>query len=301
MHVIFSELKEGSISLRYGENPHEKAWVYGEPAFQLLHEGRRISYNNLLDADAAWAVAQHLKDIAPFGAVALKHQTPCGVAVADTPEEAVRNAIDADAESAYGGILAVNFPFTLSVAKSYKKYLEVIVAPEFTEEALAYLRKKKVRLIVPSRYNAFVGKPAFGALVVSERILPPLEFQLQVGKPISDDVVMDMKLAYVAVEGAKSNAIVIVKNSVTVGIGTGQPSRKRAAWIATTLAGDKAHGAVAASDAFFPFPDGLEILAEAGVSVVVAPLGSKRDNEVLKRAEELGITFYSASSRVFRH
>ncbi len=291
----------GAFPLRYGENPHERAYVYGDLMFELLHEGKQISYNNILDADAAWTTATFLKTLPYYGAVVVKHQTPCGVAIANSPEEAVKKAIEADAESSYGGILAINFKLTLNVVKSYKKYLEVIVAPEFESDVVEYLKKRKVRLIKPRDYLPLNGRTAFGGLIVSERVLPPLEFNLRVGESLSEKALIDLKLAFIVSESTKSNGIVIVKNGKTIGIGTGQPSRKRAAIIATMLAREKAQNAVASSDGFFPFADGLEILANAGVKAIVAPLGSKRDGEVLKMAEKLGITFYEAPSRVFRH
>jgi len=290
--------KREDLQLRYGENPHEKAFVYGKPAFEILHEGKTISFNNILDAENAWFMA---KNLPRMGAVVVKHQSPCGAAIGEDKVEIVKKAIEADDESSFGGILAVNFEMDEEVAKSLKKYLEVIVAPSFTQEAIEVLSKKKVRLLKPGDYASWAGKMAFGSLVLSERKYPEGNFELVFGEPLSEKELEDLEFAYRVVEGAKSNAVLIAKDGVTVGIGSGQPSRKRAAWIATVMAGEKAKGAVAASDAFFPFPDSLEILAQAGVKAVVAPLGSIRDEEVIEKARELGITFYKAPSRVFRH
>ncbi|MCD6551483.1 bifunctional phosphoribosylaminoimidazolecarboxamide formyltransferase/inosine monophosphate cyclohydrolase [Thermotoga sp.] len=290
--------KREDLQLRYGENPHERAFVYGKPAFEVLHEGKTISFNNILDAENAWFVA---KNLPKTGAVVVKHQSPCGAAVGENKVEVVKRALEADDESSFGGILAVNFELDSEVAGSLKKYLEVIVAPSFTKEAIEILSKKKVRLLKPRDYTPQVGKMAFGALVLSERKYPDGDFELVVGEPLSEKELEDLDFAYRVVEGVKSNAVLIVKDGVTVGIGSGQPSRKRAAWIATVMAGEKARGGIAASDAFFPFPDSLEILAQAGVKAVVAPLGSIRDEEVLSKAKELGLTFYKAPSRVFRH
>jgi len=289
------------LELRYGENPHEKALIYGRPSFEVLHEGKQISFNNILDADSAWVVARNLKLCGDYGAVVVKHQSVCGAAVSDDPVDAIVKAIKADDESSYGGVLAVNFEMDETMARSFKRYLEVIVAPSFTETAVEYFSKKKVRLLRVEEYTPLVVRGAFGSILVSERILPDLEFERVAGPEIDDQVLNDLKFAYTVVEGVKSNAVLVAREGVTVGIGAGQPSRKRAAWIAVSLAGEKARGAVAASDAFFPFPDGLEVLADAGVKAIVAPLGSKNDHEVLKRAEELGIAFYKAASRVFRH
>ncbi len=295
------ELERYDIELRYGENAHERAFIFGKPQFELLHEGKQLSYNNILDAEAAWVLAKNLQTIGG-GVAVIKHQTPCGVSYlrTDSDEEkinAITRAIEADSESSYGGILATSFPFTLDMAKAINTYLEVIVAPEFEPQAVQYLSKKKVRLIQPKEYTPYAGKVAFGSLVLSERKFEG-EPELLFGEPCD---VKDVKFALIVVEAVKSNAIVIVKDGVTVGIGGGQPSRKRSAWIATTLAKDNAKGAIAASDAFFPFTDGLEILIDAGVKCVVAPLGSIRDEEVLNFAREKGITFYKSPIRLFRH
>ncbi len=295
------ELKRFNIDLRHGENSHESAYVFGELNFELLHEGKQLSYNNILDAESAWILARNLERVGG-GVAVIKHQTPCGAAynLNDGEEEkikAIERAINADSESSYGGILATSFKLTLNMAKSINTYLEVIVAPEFEDEAVAYLSKKKVRLIRPRDYVPYAGRVAFGSIVLSERKIEG-EPELLFGEECN---IRDVKFALTVVEAVKSNAIVIVKDGVTVGIGGGQPSRKRSAWIATTLAGEKAKGAIAASDAFFPFTDGLEILINAGVNCVVAPLGSIRDEEVLSFAKEKGVTFYKSPIRLFRH
>ncbi|MGQ9856646.1 MAG: phosphoribosylaminoimidazolecarboxamide formyltransferase [Fervidobacterium sp.] len=295
------DLQKQDLALRYGENSHEAAFVYGKPQFELLHEGKQLSYNNILDAEGAWVLAKNL-NVVGGGCAVIKHQTPCGVAYLrnNTDEEkinVIRKAIEADSESSYGGILATSFRFTLDMAKSINTYLEVIVAPEFDNEAVEYLSKKKVRLIKPLEYTPYAGKVAFGSLVISER-----KFEGEPEHLFGEEVdINEVKFALIVVEAVKSNAIVLVKDGVTVGIGGGQPSRKRSAWIATTLAGEKARGSIAASDAFFPFTDGLEILINAGVKCVAAPLGSIRDEEVLNFAKERGIAFYKSPVRLFRH
>lgn len=296
------ELVKQDLELRYGENSHEKAFIYGKLNFELLHEGKQLSFNNILDADAAWTLAKNLT-LVGGGACVIKHQTPCGVSYLKDGDslnekiECIQKAIESDSESSYGGILATSFPFTLQMAKSLKTYLEVIVAPEFEPEAVEYLSKKKVRIIKPKNYIPYAGKFAFGSLVISERIFQG-EPELLFGEPCN---VNDVKFALIVVEAVKSNSIVIVKDGVTVGIGSGQPSRKRSCWIATTLAGQEAQGSIAASDAFFPFTDGLEILINAGVKCIVAPLGSIRDEEILTYAKEKSITFYKSPIRLFRH
>ena len=295
-------LQKYDMQLRYGENPHEKAYVFGRPQFELLHEGKQLSFNNILDAEAAWSLARNL-EIVGGGCVVVKHQTPCGVSYLKDGEtiadktRCVASALSADSESSYGGILATSFEMTIDIARSLKTFLEVIVAPSFEDEAVEYLSKKKVRLIRPLNYTAYVGKIAFDSLIISERRCdgqPTLLF----GRPFD---LNEVTFALIVAEATRSNAIVIVKDGVTVGIGGGQPSRKRSAWIATTLAAQNAEGAIAASDAFFPFTDGLDILIKAGVKCVVAPLGSIRDEDVLTFAKENGITFYSSPIRVFRH
>ncbi|MEN3043258.1 MAG: phosphoribosylaminoimidazolecarboxamide formyltransferase [Fervidobacterium sp.] len=296
------ELEKQDIQLRYGENAHEMAYVYGKPAFELLHEGKQLSFNNILDAEAAWVLSRNLNLIGG-GVCVIKHQTPCGAAYlrnGSNDEDkiiCIQKAIDADSESSYGGILATSFTFTFEMAQSVKTYLEVIVAPDFEKEAIDYLSKKRVRLIRPKEYVPYAGKLAFGSLVISERIFIG-EPELLFGNPYD---LRDIKFALIVAEAVKSNAIVIVKDGVTVGIGSGQPSRKRSCWIATALANERAKDAIAASDAFFPFKDGLEILINAGVKCIVAPLGSIRDEEVLNYAKEKGITFYKSPVRVFRH
>ncbi len=293
-------LENTSLELRYGENPHESALLFGEPAFEILHEGKQISYNNILDAEASWVVAKNLYGVGN-SAVVVKHQTPCGVAYQRDNEpltDVVQKAIKADEESSYGGILATNFEIDEKIAEAIKTYLEVIIAPSFTQEGINILSKRKVRLLKVKDYKEYTGKVVFNSLIISERKFPQGEFEFLFGEEYN---IKDIIFAYKICEGVKSNAIVIVKNGVTVGIGGGQPSRKRSAWIATQLAGENCKGALAASDAFFPFPDSLEILAQAGVKCVVAPLGSIRDDEVLKKAQELGLTFHKAPNRVFRH
>lgn len=299
---LFSEklvLEKYDIQLRYGENSHEQAYVFGKPQFELLHEGKQLSFNNILDAEAAWSLVRNLERVGG-GCVVVKHQTPCGVAYlkGDTDKiSCVASALSADSESSYGGILATSFEMTADIARSLKTFLEVIVAPEFEDEAVEYLSKKKVRLIRPLSYTPYVGKIAFDSLVISERKCDG-QPELLFGEPFD---LREVTFALIVAEATKSNAIVIVKDGVTVGIGGGQPSRKRSAWIATTLAAQNAEGAIAASDAFFPFTDGLDILIKAGIKCIVAPLGSIKDEEVLTFARENGITFYRSPIRVFRH
>nr|WP_250880001.1 phosphoribosylaminoimidazolecarboxamide formyltransferase [Thermosipho sp. 1244] len=290
------------MELRYGENSHEKAEMFGKPAFEILHEGKQISFNNILDAESAFVIAKNLKKLNGYGSVVVKHQTPCGASVNKSKVDSILSAILADEESSFGGILSVNFEFDEECALAIKKkYLEVVIAENFTKEAIEVLKSKKIRILKVRDYEPKVGRPAFGAFLIGERKLPDLVFKHVAGPKLSENEMTELIFSYIVVEGVKSNAILISKNLTTVGIGTGQPSRKRAAWIATALAGEKAIGAYAASDAFFPFPDGLEILANAKVKAVVAPMGSIRDSEIIDAASKLGISFYKANGRVFRH
>ncbi|ANQ53536.1 phosphoribosylaminoimidazolecarboxamide formyltransferase [Thermosipho affectus] len=295
-------LEKFDMELRYGENSHEKAEMFGKPAFKILHEGKQISFNNILDAESAFVIAKNLKKLNGYGSVVVKHQTPCGASVSKSKVDSILSAILADEESSFGGILSVNFEFDEECALAIKKkYLEVVIAENFTKEAIEVLKSKKIRILKVRDYEPKVGKPAFGAFLIGERKLPDLVFKHVAGPKLSESEMTELIFSYIVVEGVKSNAILISKNLTTVGIGTGQPSRKRAAWIATSLAGEKAIGAYAASDAFFPFPDGLEILANAKVKAVVAPMGSIRDSEIIDAANKLGISFYKANGRVFRH
>ncbi|WP_126992901.1 phosphoribosylaminoimidazolecarboxamide formyltransferase [Thermosipho globiformans] len=295
-------LEKFDLDLRYGENSHEKAEIFGKPEFEILHEGKQLSYNNILDAEAAYVIANNLKKLKGYASVVVKHQTPCGASIKNDKVESILSAIAADEESSFGGILAVNFEFDEECAMAIKKkYLEVVVAESFTQKAIEALSKKKVRILKINNYEPKVGKPAFGAFLVGERKLPDLKFTHVAGPQLDVEELNELLFAFIVVEGVKSNAILISKDMTTVGIGTGQPSRKRAAWIATELAGEKAKNAYAASDAFFPFPDGLEILAKAGVKAVVSPMGSIRDEEVINAAEKMGLSFYKAEGRVFRH
>ncbi|ABR30256.1 phosphoribosylaminoimidazolecarboxamide formyltransferase [Thermosipho melanesiensis] len=295
-------LEKYNLELRYGENSHENAQIFGKPSFEILHEGKQISFNNILDAEAAYVVAKHLKYIDGYGSVVVKHQTPCGASIKKNKIESIISAISADEESSFGGILSVNFKFDEECALAIKKkYLEVVIAEKFTENAIEILKSKKIRILKVNNYEPKVGKPAFGAYLIGERKLPNLKFEHVAGPKLSVEEMKELTFAYIVIEGVKSNAILISKNLTTVGIGTGQPSRKRAAWIATSLAEKEAEGAFAASDAFFPFPDGLEILANAKVKAVIAPMGSIRDEQIIESANRFGISFYKASGRVFRH
>jgi phosphoribosylaminoimidazolecarboxamide formyltransferase/IMP cyclohydrolase len=292
-------------SLRYGENPKQSAALYsltGSTPFQQL-QGKELSFNNLIDIEAAWAIANAFTR--PACAV-IKHTNPCGVGAAEDLAGALRLAIDADNVSAFGGIIGANRPFDAGCAEVVgKMFLEVVVAPSFTEEAKEALAKKKnLRLIE----TAGLGQPldvrtaAGGLLVQTRDVIADASTWTTVTKKVPDTAtMMALEFAWIVCAHVKSNAIVLTKEAQSVGIGAGQMSRVDAARLAVTKAMQPTAGCVAASDAFFPFRDGLDILADAGVTAVVQPGGSVRDEEVIAAADERGIAMVFTGERHFRH
>jgi phosphoribosylaminoimidazolecarboxamide formyltransferase / IMP cyclohydrolase len=302
-------------TLRYGENPHQQAALYLDPnapaglaqAEQL--NGKEMSYNNYVDADAAWRTAN---DFTGPAVAIIKHANPCGVAIGADVAEAHRKAHECDPVSAFGGVIAVNQEVTLELAKQVAEiFTEVIVAPSFAPEALDVLREKKnLRVLVAPAWNpppAEVRQVGGGVLVqLSDRIDAvgddPANWTLATGAPASEDVLRDLAFAWRAIRSVKSNAILLAHDGATVGVGMGQVNRVDSAKLAVSRAGaDRAAGSVAASDAFFPFPDGLEVLIEAGIKAVVQPGGSIRDNLVIEAAEKAGLTVYFTGTRHFYH
>jgi phosphoribosylaminoimidazolecarboxamide formyltransferase / IMP cyclohydrolase len=301
--------------LRYGENPHQAAALYVDPAApaglaqaeQL--NGKEMSYNNYVDADAAWRSANDFSE--PCAAV-IKHANPCGIAIGADVADAHRKAHACDPTSAFGGVIAVNREVTPKLAKHVADiFTEVIVAPSYATEAVEVLRgKKNLRVLVappwkpaPAEFRQVGG----GLLVqVADRIDAtgddPATWTLATGQPASPETMADLAFAWRAIRSVKSNAILLARDGATVGVGMGQVNRVDAAHLAVSRAGaDRAHGAVAASDAYFPFPDGLEVLIGAGVRAVVQPGGSIRDNLVLEAAEKAGLTVYLTGTRHFYH
>ncbi|MFI7618743.1 bifunctional phosphoribosylaminoimidazolecarboxamide formyltransferase/IMP cyclohydrolase [Nonomuraea terrae] len=299
-------------TLRYGENPHQRAALYtagtgGLANAEQLH-GKEMSYNNYLDSDAAWRAAWDFSD--PCVAI-IKHQNPCGIAIGADVAEAHRKAHACDPVSAYGGVIAVNRPVTAELARQiYDVFTEVVVAPGYEAEALEVLRgKKNLRLLVcptgPSEPTEF--RKINGGLLVQtvDRVDAPgdaaAQWELKTGAPASPEVLADLEFAWRACRSVKSNAILLAAGGATVGVGMGQVNRVDSCRLAVTRAGERVTGAVAASDAFFPFPDGLEVLAEAGVRAIVEPGGSMRDDQVIEAAEKAGITLYFTGTRHFFH
>jgi phosphoribosylaminoimidazolecarboxamide formyltransferase/IMP cyclohydrolase len=298
--------------LRYGENPHQSAALYssgddGLANAEQLH-GKEMSYNNYLDADAAWRAAWDFAD--PCVAI-IKHQNPCGIAVGADVAEAHRKAHACDPVSAYGGVIAVNGAVTAELATQIAEvFTEVVVAPSYDPEALSVLtQKKNLRLLVcPSGpANAAEFRRIDGGLLVQQvdRLQAPGDspenWSLKAGEPASPELLADLAFAWRAARSVKSNAILLAADRATVGVGMGQVNRVDSCRLAITRAGERAVGAVAASDAFFPFPDGPQVLVEAGVKAIVQPGGSVRDQEVIEALEKAGVTLYFTGTRHFFH
>ncbi|MBB6118939.1 bifunctional phosphoribosylaminoimidazolecarboxamide formyltransferase/IMP cyclohydrolase [Nocardiopsis algeriensis] len=302
--------------LRYGENPHQRAALYtvdgaaphGLAGAEQLH-GKAMSYNNYVDADAALRAASDFDE--PCVAI-IKHANPCGIAVGADNAEAHRKAHACDPVSAFGGVIATNRPVGAELAGQIAEiFTEVVVAPGFAPEAVEILtRKKNIRLLVvkdaPSAARVETRQISGGLLVQSVDLVDaegddPANWTLATGEPADKAVLADLAFAWRAVRAVKSNAILLASGGATVGVGMGQVNRVDSARLAVTRAGGRVDGSVAASDAFFPFPDGLEILTEAGVRAVVQPGGSVRDEEVVAAAEAAGVTMYLTGTRHFFH
>lgn len=301
--------------LRYGENPHQSAALYtdgtgsGLAGAEQLH-GKEMSYNNYVDADAAWRAAHDHGD-RPTVAV-IKHANPCGIAVGADVAEAHCKAHATDPVSAFGGVIAVNGEVSVAMAEQVAEiFTEVVVAPGYADGALeALARKKNVRVLRIPDGAARTGtelRPISGGLLVQQRDLvdadgdDPAAWKLVTGDAVAPEVLDDLAFAWRACRAVKSNAILLAHDGAAVGVGMGQVNRVDAAKLAVTRAGDRARGAVAASDAFFPFPDGLEVLLDAGVAAVVQPGGSVRDEEVVAACAKAGVPMYLTGTRHFAH
>ena len=301
--------------LRYGENPHQKAALYrddsGWPGLaqaEQLH-GKEMSYNNYTDADAAWRAAfDHEQTCVAI----IKHANPCGIAVSTVSvADAHAKAHACDPLSAFGGVIATNTTVSVEMAQTVADiFTEVIVAPAYEPGAVEALTKKKnIRILVAAEPEgaAVDFRPISGGLLVQERDAldaegdDPNNWTLATGDAADSATLADLVFAWRAGRAVKSNAIVIAKDGATVGVGMGQVNRVDAARLAVERAGDRTKGAVASSDAFFPFPDGLQTLIDAGVRAVVHPGGSVRDDEVTAAAAAAGITLYLTGARHFAH
>jgi phosphoribosylaminoimidazolecarboxamide formyltransferase / IMP cyclohydrolase len=300
--------------LRYGENPHQRAALYaadpagGIAAAELLH-GKAMSYNNYVDADAARRAAY---DFARPCVAIIKHSNPCGIAVGADLADAHAKAHACDPTSAFGGVIATNGPVTAELARQIAEvFTEVVIAPGFDAEALGILSaSKNVRLLrcaAPAPGPAPEFRPVTGGVLLQSADLvrepgdDPPHWELRAGPPATPAELEDLAFAWKACRSVKSNAILLARGGASVGIGMGQVNRVDAARLAVERAGDRAAGSVAASDAYFPFADGFEILAAAGVAAVAEPGGSIRDHLTIAAADAAGIPLYFTGVRHFYH
>ena len=302
-------------SLRYGENPHQEAAYYAaEGSEHLLSgvevlQGKEISFNNLYDLDAARTLLADLIEGEPYkqGAVIVKHTNPCGAAVAGTLHEAYKKAFDSDPISAFGGIVALSGEVDGVLAASISEiFTEILLAPGFTQEARkVFSEKPNLRLLQGGSLGriTLTAKNVTGGLLLqqADRVEGAVGYDVVTQKNPSEEQMADLLFAWRVAKTIKSNAIVLVKDEATVGVGAGQMSRVESAEISVRRAGGRSRGAVAASDAFFPFADGIEALADAGVTAVIQPGGSKRDGEVVEAADRHGLAMVFTGYRHFLH
>jgi phosphoribosylaminoimidazolecarboxamide formyltransferase/IMP cyclohydrolase len=306
---------ERAAVLRYGENPHQRAALYITPgqtggianAEQL--SGKEMSFNNYTDGDAAWRAAY---DFAEPCVAIIKHANPCGIAVGADIADAHRKAHACDPVSAFGGVIATNRPVSGEMAAQLADiFTEVIVAPAFEPDALEALgRKKNLRLLVAEARPAEPGierRPVSGGMLLQTADAidapgdDPASWTLAAGESADEATLADLAFAWRAVRAVKSNAILLATGQATVGVGMGQVNRVDSCKLAVDRAGDRAAGSVAASDAFFPFNDGPQVLIDAGVRAIVEPGGSIRDEETIALAKEHGVTLYLTGTRHFAH
>jgi phosphoribosylaminoimidazolecarboxamide formyltransferase/IMP cyclohydrolase len=306
---ISLELNQVQLN-RYGENPHQQGGLYAyegeQMPFAVLH-GKEMSYNNWLDLDGAWQSAQDFPD--PTVSI-IKHGNPCGLASAATLAEAYEKALASDPVSAFGGIIAVNRPMDVDTAKLISSlFVEVVAAPEYEPEALdLFMSKKNLRIVQPTgvKMRPLSLRSIYGGVLVQEVDLSQEDMDTTKWKVVSQkqptpEQMADMAFAWRVARWVKSNAIVFVKDQATVGVGAGQMSRVDSVMVAGHKAGDLAKGSVMASDAFFPFADGIEEAAKHGISAVVQPGGSVRDDEVIAAVDKLGLVMVFTGARHFRH
>jgi phosphoribosylaminoimidazolecarboxamide formyltransferase / IMP cyclohydrolase len=309
--TVTYELKQ---TLRYGENPHQQAAFYKKPlgsVFSIAYaeqlHGKELSYNNINDADAA---LQIVKEFTEPAAVAVKHMNPCGVGTGTTSLDAFNKAFAADPVSIFGGIIAFNREVDAETAsKLHEIFLEIIIAPSFSEEALSILTSKKNLRLLTISFDG-VKKPEQkmttieGGLLIQEQdrfTLDDAVVKVATKRQPTDAEWEALKLGWKVVKHVKSNAIVVANEDMTIGIGAGQMNRVGAAEIALKQAGEKAEGAALASDAFFPMDDTVEAAAKAGITAIIQPGGSIRDEDSIKKADEYGIAMVFTGVRHFKH
>ena len=309
----FGHIWHRENSLRYGENPHQSAAIYsggsaGIVGAQQLH-GKEMSFNNYTDADAAWRAVLDHRD--PAVAI-MKHANPCGIAVCELGVAiAYQHAHECDPVSAFGGVVAANRKVDLAMAEPLSKiFTEVLIAPDFDTDALELLMKKpSIRILKcdVTSTNQLELRPVSGGVLLQATDLidaagdSTANWTQVSGQPVDVQTMKDLEFAWRSVRSVKSNAILLAKSTASVGIGMGQVNRVDSARLAVSRAGDRVKGSVAASDAFFPFADGLQILIDAGVTAVVQPGGSVRDEEVIAAAQKGGIAMFFTGTRHFSH
>jgi phosphoribosylaminoimidazolecarboxamide formyltransferase/IMP cyclohydrolase len=308
----FGEIYTREHSLRYGENPHQVAAIYRNTSEGIVgaqqHHGKEMSFNNYADADAAWrSVFDHSQ---PCVAI-IKHANPCGIAIGDDIASAYQGAHRCDPVSAFGGVVAANRTVSVAMATALSEiFTEVVIAPGYEDGAIEILsRKPSIRILTcaaPSK-TPLERRPISGGILLQTSDLidapgdMPSGWRQVSGDVVDADVMADLEFAWRSVRAVKSNAIIVARDGAAIGIGMGQVNRVDSAKLAVDRAGDRVAGTVAASDAFFPFADGVEILARAGVIAIVQPGGSVRDEEVIAAAAAAGIAMFFTDTRHFSH
>lgn len=298
---------EREAALRYGENPHQQAGIYRETGTApwwsrtRIVQGKEMSFNNYLDAESAWRL---VNDLPRPGVVIVKHNNPCGVAVADDIASAFQGAWDSDPLAAYGGVVALNRPLDAAGAGAIVgRFIEVVIAPSI--ETIGDLKTQASLRILesppPHGIDWDLRRVEDGVMAQRRDIVDLDGWEVMTPRIPLPNELDDLRLAWTVAAHTKSNAVVLAMGGKTVGVGAGDQSRVGSARRALDQAGERAVGSLAASDAFFPFPDGIELLAAAGVTGIVAPGGSKRDAQILAVAEQLGLVFVKAPHRHFRH
>ena len=309
----FGQIWNRKSSLRYGENPHQSSALYagatsGVVNAQQLH-GKEMSFNNYTDADAAWRAVRDHRD--PAVAI-MKHANPCGIAVCELGVSvAYQHAHECDPVSAFGGVVAANRKVDLAMAEPLSKvFTEVVIAPDYDQDALELLMKKpsiRILKVEVTPLDKFELRPVSGGVLLQETDQidaqgdSPQQWQQVSGESVDVQTMKDLEFAWRSIRSVKSNAIILASMTTAVGIGMGQVSRVDSARLAVSRAGERAKGSVAASDAFFPFADGLQILIDAGITAVVQPGGSVRDEEVIAAAKAAGIAMFFTNTRHFSH
>ena len=308
----FGRIYHRESSLRYGENPHQGAAIYSGGAPGIVNavqlHGKEMSFNNYTDADAAWRAA--LDHVEPCVAI-IKHANPCGIATAIDIASAHKKAHECDPVSAFGGVVAANREVSLEMATQLSEiFTEVVIAPSYAVGAVELLSKKpSIRILQCGiqKISSIEMRPVSGGSLLQEMDLidapgdSPANWKQVSGQSVDASVMKELEFAWRSVRAVKSNAILLSSNGASVGIGMGQVNRVDSARLAVTRAGERVKGSVAASDAFFPFADGLQILIDAGVSAVVQPGGSVRDEEVIAAAQNAGIAMFFTGTRHFSH